>query len=79
MRRASAESTSASASAKTVDSTRGYIHGPGAEYGVTKVVVDAGSGVVLGASTMGPGAGELVGIFLLAVRERMTADGAARV
>ena len=60
--------------AKTVDSTRGYIHGPGAEYGVTKVVVDAGSGVVLGASTMGPGAGELVGIFLLAVRERMTAD-----
>ncbi len=61
-------------SAKTVDSTRGYIHGPGAEYGVTKVVVDAGSGVVLGASTMGPGAGELVGIFLLAVRERMTAE-----
>jgi pyruvate/2-oxoglutarate dehydrogenase complex dihydrolipoamide dehydrogenase (E3) component len=60
--------------ANTVGSTRGYIHGPGAEYGVTKVVVDAASGVVLGASTMGPGAGELVGIFLLAVRERMTAD-----
>ena len=59
--------------AKTVESTRGYIHGPGAEYGVTKVIVDAGSDVVLGASTMGPAAGEIVGIFLLAVRERMRA------
>jgi pyruvate/2-oxoglutarate dehydrogenase complex dihydrolipoamide dehydrogenase (E3) component len=63
--------------AKTVDSTRGYIHGPGAEFGLTKVIVDAASGVVLGASTMGPGAGEIVGIFLLAVRERLSA-GALR-
>ena len=60
--------------AKTVESTRGYIHGPGAEYGVTKVVVDDESGIVLGASTMGPGAGELLGIFLLAVRERISAQ-----
>ena len=63
--------------AKTVDSTRGYIHGPGAEYGVTKVIVDASSDVVLGASTMGPSAGDLMGIFLLAVRNRITA-GALR-
>jgi pyruvate/2-oxoglutarate dehydrogenase complex dihydrolipoamide dehydrogenase (E3) component len=59
--------------ARTVESTRGYIHGPGAEYGVTKVIVDAASGAVLGASTMGPSAGEIVGIFLLAVRERLPA------
>lgn len=58
---------------KTVGSTRAYIHGPGAEYGVTKVIVDAASGAVLGASTMGPGAGEIIGIFLLAVRERLSA------
>ena len=63
--------------ANTVDSTRGYIHGPGAEYGVTKVIVEAGSGVVLGASTMGPSAGDMIGIFLVAVRQRMTA-GALR-
>jgi pyruvate/2-oxoglutarate dehydrogenase complex dihydrolipoamide dehydrogenase (E3) component len=63
--------------AKTVESARGYIHGPGAEYGVTKVIVDAASGAVLGASTMGPGAGEIVGIFLLAVREGLSA-GALR-
>jgi pyruvate/2-oxoglutarate dehydrogenase complex dihydrolipoamide dehydrogenase (E3) component len=55
-------------------STRGYIHGPGAEFGVTKVIVDAASGAVLGASTMGPGAGEIIGIFLLAVRERLSAN-----
>ncbi len=54
--------------ARTVDSTRGYIHGPGAEYGVTKVIVDADRGALVGASTMGPAAGEIVGIFVLAVR-----------
>ncbi len=59
---------------KTVGSTRAYIHGPGAEYGVTKVIVDAASGAVLGASTMGPSAGEIIGIFLLAVRERLSAN-----
>ena len=32
--------------ARTADSTRGYIHGPGAEYGVTKVIVDADRGVL---------------------------------
>jgi pyruvate/2-oxoglutarate dehydrogenase complex dihydrolipoamide dehydrogenase (E3) component len=54
--------------ARTQDSTRGYIHGPGAEYGVTKVVADAERGILVGASTMGPAAGEIVGIFLTAVR-----------
>ena len=60
--------------ARTAESTRGYIHGPGAEFGVTKVLVDDASGVVLGASTMGPAAGEIVGIVQLAVRERMPAS-----
>ena len=52
-------------------STRGYIHGPGREYGVTKVIADAARGVLVGASTMGPAAGEIIGIFLLAVRQRI--------
>jgi pyruvate/2-oxoglutarate dehydrogenase complex dihydrolipoamide dehydrogenase (E3) component len=52
-------------------STRAYIHGPGAQEGVTKVVADGSAGTLVGASTMGPGAGELLGIFLLAVRQRV--------
>jgi pyruvate/2-oxoglutarate dehydrogenase complex dihydrolipoamide dehydrogenase (E3) component len=57
--------------ARTADSTRGYIHGPGAEFGVTKVIADADAGVLVGASTMGPAAGEILGIFLLALRWRI--------
>jgi pyruvate/2-oxoglutarate dehydrogenase complex dihydrolipoamide dehydrogenase (E3) component len=57
--------------ARTADSSRGYIHGPGAEFGVTKVIADAARGVLVGASTMGPAAGEILGIFLLAVRARI--------
>jgi pyruvate/2-oxoglutarate dehydrogenase complex dihydrolipoamide dehydrogenase (E3) component len=56
---------------RTADSTRGYIHGPGAEHGVTKLVVDAEEGVLVGASTMGPAAGEILGLFVLAVRHRI--------
>jgi pyruvate/2-oxoglutarate dehydrogenase complex dihydrolipoamide dehydrogenase (E3) component len=52
-------------------STRAYIHGPGAQEGVTKVIADAARGVLVGASTMGPAAGEIIGIFLLAVRQRI--------
>jgi pyruvate/2-oxoglutarate dehydrogenase complex dihydrolipoamide dehydrogenase (E3) component len=57
--------------ARTADSSRGYIHGPGAGFGVTKVIADAARGVLVGASTMGPAAGEILGIFLLAVRARI--------
>jgi pyruvate/2-oxoglutarate dehydrogenase complex dihydrolipoamide dehydrogenase (E3) component len=55
----------------TSSSSRAYIHGPGAQEGVTKVVADAARGVLVGASTMGPAAGEIIGIFLLAVRQRI--------
>ncbi len=61
--------------ARTADSSRGYIHGPGAEFGVTKVIADAARGVLVGASTMGPAAGEIVGIFLLAVRAELPVSG----
>jgi pyruvate/2-oxoglutarate dehydrogenase complex dihydrolipoamide dehydrogenase (E3) component len=57
--------------ARTADSSRGYIHGPGAGFGVTKVIADAARGVLVGASTMGPAAGEILGIFLLAVRAQI--------
>jgi pyruvate/2-oxoglutarate dehydrogenase complex dihydrolipoamide dehydrogenase (E3) component len=52
-------------------STRAYIHGPGAQEGVTKVIADAARGVLVGASIMGPAAGEMIGIFLLAVRQQI--------
>jgi pyruvate/2-oxoglutarate dehydrogenase complex dihydrolipoamide dehydrogenase (E3) component len=55
--------------AETSSSARGWIHGPGAEHGVTKVVADAKRGVLVGASTMGPAAGEVLGLLVLAVKE----------
>lgn len=57
--------------AATASSARGWIHGPGAEHGVTKVVADADKGVLVGASTMGPMAGEVVGLLVLAVKEKI--------
>lgn len=57
--------------AATSASTRGWIHGPGAEHGVTKLVADASSGVLVGASTMGPAAGEVLGLLVLAVKEKV--------
>jgi pyruvate/2-oxoglutarate dehydrogenase complex dihydrolipoamide dehydrogenase (E3) component len=53
----------------TSSSARGWIHGPGAEHGVTKVVADAERNVLVGASTMGPAAGEVLGLFVLAIKE----------
>jgi pyruvate/2-oxoglutarate dehydrogenase complex dihydrolipoamide dehydrogenase (E3) component len=57
--------------AETSSSARGWIHGPGAEHGVTKLVEDASAGVLVGASTMGPAAGEVLGLLVLAVKERI--------
>jgi pyruvate/2-oxoglutarate dehydrogenase complex dihydrolipoamide dehydrogenase (E3) component len=54
--------------AKTGSSARGWMHGPGAEYGVTKVIVDTDAGTLIGASTMGPAAGEVLGFLVLAVK-----------
>lgn len=54
--------------AETSASARGYIHGPGAEHGVIKLVVDAERSVLVGASAMGPMAGETISTLTLAVR-----------
>jgi pyruvate/2-oxoglutarate dehydrogenase complex dihydrolipoamide dehydrogenase (E3) component len=57
--------------APTSSSSRGAIHGPGAEHGFTKLVADADAGVLVGASTMGPAAGEVLGLLVLAVKEKV--------
>jgi pyruvate/2-oxoglutarate dehydrogenase complex dihydrolipoamide dehydrogenase (E3) component len=57
--------------ATTASSARGWIHGPGAEHGVLKLVADADHDVLLGGSVMGPAAGEVVGLLVLAVRQRV--------
>lgn len=56
---------------KTSSSARGWIHGPGAEHGVMKVVADADEGVLVGASVMSPAAGEVIGLPALAIKERI--------
>lgn len=60
--------------AKTGSSARGWIHGPGAEHGVTKLVGDAERGILIGASVMGPAAGEVIGLLVLAIRQRIPVD-----
>ena len=57
--------------ATTASSARGWIHGPGAEHGVLKLVADAERDVLLGGSVMGPPAGEIIGMLVLAVRQRV--------
>lgn len=55
----------------TSSSARGWIHDPGAEHGVTKLVADAEAGTLVGASVMGPAAGEVIGLLVLAIKERI--------
>jgi pyruvate/2-oxoglutarate dehydrogenase complex dihydrolipoamide dehydrogenase (E3) component len=50
---------------------RGWIHGVGAEHGVIKLVADADQGVLVGGSAMGPAAGEIAGLLVLAIRQRV--------
>jgi pyruvate/2-oxoglutarate dehydrogenase complex dihydrolipoamide dehydrogenase (E3) component len=57
--------------AETAASSRGYVHGPGAEHGVMKLVADRRAGVLVGASVMSPAAGEVLGLLVLAVRARV--------
>ena len=57
--------------AQTASSARGWIHGPGAEQGVVKLVAEGGGGVLVGGSVMGPAAGEVAGLLVLAIREQI--------
>ena len=52
---------------KISSNARGWIHGPGNE-GLIKVVEDADRGVLVGATSMGPRGGDLLGIFELAIK-----------
>ncbi len=56
---------------ETASSARGWIHGPGATHGVMKLVADRARGVIVGASTMGPAAGEIVTFLALAIKQRI--------
>jgi pyruvate/2-oxoglutarate dehydrogenase complex dihydrolipoamide dehydrogenase (E3) component len=54
------------ASAPMSASTRGWIHGPGND-GVIKLVADRAREVLVGATVVGPGGGEILGLLTLAV------------
>jgi pyruvate/2-oxoglutarate dehydrogenase complex dihydrolipoamide dehydrogenase (E3) component len=56
---------------ETKTSARGWIHGPGAEHGVIKLVADADRKFLVGGSAMGPPAGEIAGFLTLAIKERV--------
>jgi pyruvate/2-oxoglutarate dehydrogenase complex dihydrolipoamide dehydrogenase (E3) component len=53
------------------DSDRGWLYGRGADLGVTKLVADARTGTLVGASTLGPAAGETTALLALAIRARI--------
>jgi pyruvate/2-oxoglutarate dehydrogenase complex dihydrolipoamide dehydrogenase (E3) component len=57
--------------ADTKSTTRGWIHGPGAEHGVIKLVADADRKTLVGGSVMAPAAGEIAGFLALAVKEKV--------
>ena len=50
--------------------TRGWIHGPGND-GFVKLVVDSAADVLVGATVVAPGGGELLGMLTLAVHARV--------
>jgi pyruvate/2-oxoglutarate dehydrogenase complex dihydrolipoamide dehydrogenase (E3) component len=50
--------------------TRGWIHGPGND-GFVKVVADSDSGVLVGATTIGPNGGEILAVLTLAVHAKV--------
>jgi pyruvate/2-oxoglutarate dehydrogenase complex dihydrolipoamide dehydrogenase (E3) component len=55
--------------AQTAATARGWIHGPGAEHGLLKLVAD--DQVLVGGSVMGPAAGEIAGLLVLAIKEQI--------
>jgi len=53
--------------------SRGWIHGPGND-GFIKVVEDRDRGVLVGATSMGPRGGDVLGIFELAIKNQIPSD-----
>lgn len=60
-------------SADVPATTRGWLHGPG-NVGVIQVVSDLDRGVLIGATSMGPHGGEVLGLLTLAVHARVPVD-----
>lgn len=56
----------------TASSARGWIHGPGAEHGFAKLIADADKNTLVGASVMGPAAGEVIGLLVLAIKQQVS-------
>lgn len=56
--------------ADVATTTRGWLHGAGG-VGLIQVVVDRARGVVVGATSMGPAGGEVLGLLTLAVHARV--------
>lgn len=55
---------------RIASNTRGWIHGPGND-GFVKLVADATTGVLVGATVVAPGGGEILGLLTLAVHARV--------
>ncbi|HEY2273405.1 MAG TPA: FAD-dependent oxidoreductase [Jatrophihabitantaceae bacterium] len=56
--------------AQIASNTRGWIHGPGND-GFVKVVEDADRGILVGATVVAPGGGEILGLLTVAVHARV--------
>jgi pyruvate/2-oxoglutarate dehydrogenase complex dihydrolipoamide dehydrogenase (E3) component len=56
--------------AQIASNSRGWIHGPGND-GFVKLVQDEGAGVLVGATVVAPGGGEILGLLTLAVHARV--------
>jgi len=51
-------------------SFRGWLHGPGND-GVIKLIIDRAEGVLVGATSVGPHGGEVLGLLSVAIHERV--------
>jgi pyruvate/2-oxoglutarate dehydrogenase complex dihydrolipoamide dehydrogenase (E3) component len=65
-------------SAQTASSARGWIHKEGND-GFIKLVVDASSGVLVGATSAGPWGGEVLGALSVAVHARLELEQLRRM
>lgn len=60
------------------ESSRGWLHGPGAD-GVVKLVADARRGVLVGGTTVGPAGGEVLGLVAAAVHAEIPVAELCRI